>query len=382
VLSKHASRIAILLICLFSIFGIVAFPFSAYAADRVYFYKVQPHDLISEVLYRLHLKPIYGKKHSLQETLDLNPNTLSSRGDFIYPNETIKLPVHDENDLKNWASISADGFVIPLYSVAEVKSKTDGETRTPVTPVANLSQPASEAPSETHGNTPEVRTPSTASNRFSLFSADVGFTYFRLDSNQTGVTGGTATLISNLSPEFAFGWHQHWSKDIQTSLDVSFASVNFTQLNGGVLEGSQHTVSTLSAGVQKAFGDSFSLAASLGNKSALYVRGLAADTLVLEAGTLMYLGLSPSYTFLKLDPLSAGVRGSFSLYLPATNGLYQSSASEGFGLSVFVQHDLDRLHIKGEPFYKIDNLVTSQANYNLSEVGIFFGISYQLGGDI
>lgn len=56
-------------------------------------YKVKKNDMISVLLKKYRSFPIYGKKGTLSETLELNPNKKPTKGDLIFPNELIKLPI-------------------------------------------------------------------------------------------------------------------------------------------------------------------------------------------------------------------------------------------------------------------------------------------------
>nr|BFD32142.1 hypothetical protein GTC16762_17600 [Pigmentibacter ruber] len=56
-------------------------------------YKVRKNDMISVLLQKYKSFPIYGKKGTLNETLDLNPKKKPTKGDLIFPNELITLPI-------------------------------------------------------------------------------------------------------------------------------------------------------------------------------------------------------------------------------------------------------------------------------------------------
>lgn len=56
-------------------------------------YKVKKNDMISVLLKKYNSFPIYGKNGTLSETLELNPNKKSTKGDLIFPNELITLPI-------------------------------------------------------------------------------------------------------------------------------------------------------------------------------------------------------------------------------------------------------------------------------------------------
>ncbi|WGL59912.1 LysM peptidoglycan-binding domain-containing protein [Pigmentibacter sp. JX0631] len=59
-------------------------------------YKVRKNDMISVLLQKYKSFPIYGKKGTLSETLDLNPKKKPTKGDLIFPNELITLPISIE----------------------------------------------------------------------------------------------------------------------------------------------------------------------------------------------------------------------------------------------------------------------------------------------
>ena len=67
-----------------------------------YFYRVKPGETLSQILHDLNLKPIYGKRGTLQETLAHNQKLSENQ---IYPAQKVYLPVE-----KNW--VAPTGFEI------------------------------------------------------------------------------------------------------------------------------------------------------------------------------------------------------------------------------------------------------------------------------
>jgi LysM domain len=73
-------------------------------------YKVKKDDMISKLLHKFGSSPIYGKKRQLSKTLEANPLKKETKGDLIYPDEYIILPISiqillnskefDKNDIK------------------------------------------------------------------------------------------------------------------------------------------------------------------------------------------------------------------------------------------------------------------------------------------
>ncbi|RDB35546.1 MAG: hypothetical protein DCC88_09650 [Spirobacillus cienkowskii] len=63
--------------------------------EKFLLYKVKKGDMISMLLYKYKVFPIYKKNGSLHKTLFLNPKKIKTKGDLIFPNEYIILPVPD-----------------------------------------------------------------------------------------------------------------------------------------------------------------------------------------------------------------------------------------------------------------------------------------------
>ena len=63
--------------------------------EKFLLYKVKKGDMISILLYKYKVFPIYKKNGSLPKTLFLNPKKIKTKGDLIFPNEYIILPVND-----------------------------------------------------------------------------------------------------------------------------------------------------------------------------------------------------------------------------------------------------------------------------------------------
>jgi len=74
--------------------GILAFSISTQAATlplHSVYYKVEHKDTISQILYSLNMKPIYGPKGMLEKTLALNPHKRNS-SELLKPGEILILP--------------------------------------------------------------------------------------------------------------------------------------------------------------------------------------------------------------------------------------------------------------------------------------------------
>ena len=63
------------------------------AAEETIHYVVQKNNYLSNILYSLNLKPIYGKQGYLQEVLKLNPGKIKKKGDLVLEGTEIILPV-------------------------------------------------------------------------------------------------------------------------------------------------------------------------------------------------------------------------------------------------------------------------------------------------
>jgi hypothetical protein len=84
----------------------------AYSSENNYItYKVVKYDKLEDILRNHKLEPIYGKDGFLKKFLKLNPKKKKAKGNLIYPDEKIILPISkDQISLKNMPSEQINQF--------------------------------------------------------------------------------------------------------------------------------------------------------------------------------------------------------------------------------------------------------------------------------
>ncbi len=112
-LNKIASGNVFFMI-VFLTFVMSFFTANSYADDRLprYFYRVRALDSLSMILYRFGIKPIYGDKGTLSETIAMNPKILKNQGEQIFPGDILYLPLENEDRLRGVVHILPTGEII------------------------------------------------------------------------------------------------------------------------------------------------------------------------------------------------------------------------------------------------------------------------------
>jgi hypothetical protein len=90
-------------------------------------YQVKKGDTLSQILYQLDLKPLYGRKGTINKTLNLNGNEIKQGGNSIYVDQRILLPIKLEPREISSISTTTPPTKTPEETVREVEKEISSE---------------------------------------------------------------------------------------------------------------------------------------------------------------------------------------------------------------------------------------------------------------
>jgi hypothetical protein len=104
-------------------------------------YRVKQKESVSEILFRLRIVPVYGKKGALARTLELNPKIRTNHGDRVYPGDELVLPSMPGTPVVPQADMAPKNVSSPLPEVSVVPLESPAVT--PTVPVELEEKPRS-----------------------------------------------------------------------------------------------------------------------------------------------------------------------------------------------------------------------------------------------
>lgn len=315
-----------------------------------YFYRIKHQDTITNVLYRINLRPVYGKNGVLAQTLKMNPRKRKQDGNSVYPNEIIRLPVTDPSVFLGRAKILDSGEVIfhSAESVANVEAS-------PVT---------------------IVRGPSNELEMVdSHFTAALGVGYFRLDG-QDLKTKGTTKILSNASPTLDLAWHLDWDKKNVFVFNFHLQQYSLQPLNDEQSYAKDKGVRTgVSATYMHRF-DNFVGSFGLTFNEEFFLFANSPTELSVEKKMIMGAALGGSYDIFKKKNGAIGAELNASYLMPTSTNCYSIESGYKAEAGFYFRHDKSYdLHIDYRIIKQDTSLATKEENQ------LSFKFIYHFGSD-
>jgi hypothetical protein len=316
---------------------------------------VGPHETLSEIAQKELDGSVYNKKHgTLQKILALNPWIKNPHQ--IKPGQVLVMP-------KN-------------YSVAKVKP-----TQSPARELASASEAVAEAvekcaPSvdeECKGSEADCFTP------VSYLGATVGTEYFRIDATDRA-TGGTAAILSRMSPSVRAFWKLDWSKEWSSILAMRFRSdrISASDNNAKRIDQGDGKSWGFSASVERRWNDRARSRVNIGRQEYLFARAASAQAIVFDRVGTTYAGLEHEQTLVRVKAASAGIGAAGNFLLPAEGiGYKTDSGWNGKGFA-FVQHERESFSIRGDLFLETQRQNSSIAQQKTTTTGLAIGLFWRL----
>jgi LysM repeat protein len=327
---------------------ILIFSMNLSAASEV-IYIVKPGETLSDILFSFNVKPIYGKKGYLFQTLKLNPK-ISKNHHKIYPGMKIKLP---EILIPNEAPENIS--VAQKEDVKNISVPEPGTSRS-----LAFKNPISHSDFGIYGTSRFMKVVSTDT------------------SNQS-----TATMLSDAGNGFKVEWGQNWSDELRTilSLEKNTVRISESQSTTKSFTDRNQTLSNYEFGMSYKYSPRLELNSSVSYGESIVARTTNVSTVDIDKFISPKINMGIGYTALSRDELKLKILGEISGIIPSTQSSYSSKMSVGYKGAVGISDTLSIFTIKGELFYKNSNIKMTGASFDQTEVGISLGIVKDFGSN-
>lgn len=201
-------------------------PLARANSEAPVFYTIQNGDTLSNVLYALNLRPLYGDNGSLAIILECNKFKRS--GDFIKPGDKLIFNYSIDPDLSKHVHLTADREII--ISKQWLKSeKTYAPVKennfTNLCPEALRETESKPSSSSNQSNSESNLRSNFRSKSRSFFMAEMTNAFTRQDLRTN--SNGYSEILSKASPGFRLQWREELSE--KWDLDLSYAQYSISQ---------------------------------------------------------------------------------------------------------------------------------------------------------
>lgn len=288
------------------------------------YYIVQNGDTFSMIAYNQFGGPAWGKDGAFEKLSVLNPEIKNPN--LIFVGQKIVVSDEVQNSLsQNQPEVRSVATEKTPAQTTEVKNQDTPHEQIQKPLAVNQALPAS----ENQKTFQKVEEPEQVLHQVDLVS---GFQFTTLNSGEKN-SSTTANLYSSHDVMLGAAWKQNWSDEFATRFLFSARSLDFQPSTNSAktLSNTNKTLFNMSVGGENKISDKFSLNYSLGVAQNLFIRGLSASTITVDAVSTPEAKIGLQYEFLKKGSTSLGFQGSGSYYFPSSTDSY--SVSSGYGYS-------------------------------------------------
>lgn len=325
-------------------------------AQGQYYYRIRAKDTVSDVLYKLNIKPIYGKDGKLVQVLFHNPRLNKHTGNVINVGEKIYFPEELSEHLRSVAVISPEGEVSPMLRTLSSSSETPATPALPLPPVA-----------------PE---PAVEENPSSDLQVLTNYGFMRLNgadnSNST-----TASLLTEGYSGIDINWRQNWSNQWESELYFGNNSLTFYDADTKDLVGQKLTLVRAGLGVGFHVNRS-SIKVLFGLSDVPFYRALTATELEIFKRTGMSKSLSLEQKLVSHNTLGLTANYTYSQIDGFEGSIISGAVLQKHALSLTLSQDYFKWQILGRGYYESGSAKSGSLEFAPTEVGIQFGLGYRL----
>ncbi len=301
-----------------------------------YIHTVKPGEILSEILIKRFESRIYGQDGILVKTLELNPEIKKSRGNKIYPGQSIILPEeHKEKKLVQEESR-------PVL------------TRLPSDDISD-----------------------DAKASLSFYS---GVDFFKINGKDKS-TGDESVILSEASPYAGLSYNLHWSDVTTISLGGSFQNYKLQKLNDGQSfdDNNGHRV-RVSLGLTRSFSERWDLGTGVSFDQDLFFHSASLTKLNVDKVLITKPYVTARYFAMKKNKASIGLDGKLGVNLPGETNEYKIRGGNHAGAGAFFRYQSKDTNphqkaLEARVSYSVDSQDTSIANQKNSNLS--FAILYQ-----
>lgn len=329
-------------------------------------YTVQPGESLSEIIYRLKVRPVYGSSGGIQQAIELNPELQKHQGNRIYPGQVLQLPGSDGPQ-----NISA----------------TPAPEETPG-PVATTEAPVTEAPFEPSADTapetiPEEAPVQTSVNAPDTLSVGLGLDFFKVEGEDKQ-TFGDAAILSGASPSL----HLKYDLRLNEVSSVLFATMlqqfQLQKLNAGQeLENDSGNRINFNVRYLKKITERLTLGAGSAFEQDLFFYAKSPTVLSVDKVYIIKPEVYAAFDLLKFEASTIGLDGRLGYNFSGETDNYDiKSGSHGeLGAYYFLNKkilDADFRYLEAHVNYGLDYQDTSISSREAKNLSILIQYNHQL----
>ncbi|NJL26225.1 MAG: hypothetical protein HC902_14430 [Calothrix sp. SM1_5_4] len=213
-------------------------------------------------------------------------------------------------------------------------------------------------------------------------SAAAGLKYFRLNSHDKS-SGTTATLLSDLSPEFNLGWSLDWTADWTTTLAFGLTTYRILDDVGPSqrsIENSSGSSYRLALEVARTWSPRSLTALSIGMEERLFEHSSTVDALTIDEVVTPVLELSHELEIYRVRSASFSAEASGEVLLPGSGPGYTTETGYGAEISLRLAHETRAFTVEAEIYYGMSEQDSSLVEQSEAETGARLGLTWDLGG--
>ncbi|MGE3261019.1 MAG: LysM peptidoglycan-binding domain-containing protein [Bacteriovoracia bacterium] len=312
---------------------------------------VERGDALSSIAKRYLGSPVWrGRKGTLAKLLRLNPEI--GNPDKIYLYQRIRV---------------AEGFAQAVkVNIAPAKARPPAAKNE--TKRESKREIASLSPSQAEGFAP-----------VSHLRLSAGFEYFRIDASDRS-SGGSAIILSQMSPSLNAGWYLDWSSEWSTVMSLKYRRDRLFPIDSNSKTIQQDGASSFGfqMGVERSWNKNSMSGFFLGREDRLFVRALNAQTLVLDRVGVPSAAFRHKQTLVRGKGASAGVGASGGVLFGGGGPTNQTQTGWTGRGSAFLEHQLTSVMIRGELFFEQSYQGSSIVKQKTSTMGASIGFSWRL----
>jgi hypothetical protein len=319
---------------------------------------VAPGETLSEIALKELGGSVYHRRNgTLRKILALNPWIKNANA--IKPGQVLVMP-------KNFSVAEVKPATSPARELASAKEAV-AEAVAEATPAAAVAADDCGKPGD------ECFTPE------SYLGASVGTEYFRIDATDRA-TGGTATILSRMSPSVRAFWKLDWSPEWSSILSMRFRSdrISASDNNSKRIDQGDGKSWGFRAAVERRWNEKARSRAHFGRQEYLFARAANASSIVFDRVGTTFAGLEHEQTLVRVKAASAGLGAAGNLLLPGEGPGFKTETGWNGRAFAFVQHERESFSIRGDLFYELQRQNSSIADQKTTTTGLAIGLFWRL----
>ena len=378
----------------------IQMPLAGAYADETYWFRSRPGDQLGTLLSTLQLCPLYGPDRMVERIRALNPKTITPDGRLKgsglrvvlvsdprieAPNAHVKIQSNKEIrflDLTPKRCLGGEVETRRPANVADAKEPLARIEPSPTpSPIASPSPTVVSVPviAPAPAPTPSLvaAPPVATQDPESWFGFGVSGAFSRL-SGRDIKSGGSATLLTDLSPGTDLSWEVRWSPVWRSEFGVAMKKALWLQPVGRSLESKQSTLTEVGMGVSARFASWARWLFSLSVDQKPTFRAISSTTLSVpkvpmpKAGSGLELILVDHQGY----ELSVPMKVYYHLGASSTGADYRSGWNEG-DAALQMAHERKGCRLEGGVFMRVEKSTSSIVRTQETEMGARLGLSFR-----